>query len=138
MTTFTHNPWWLWIVGFTGVFGLTVNILLFSRLGSVQIAVLPIFGQMLAGILVDQFGLFYSPISKITPVKLFGLILVLLGMLSVVVFSNKSGKMSNIRQKNSHIYWQLLGVFAGLVIGFQTAINGRLVARLSRRHLSHF
>ncbi|MDB1678638.1 MULTISPECIES: DMT family transporter [Enterococcus] len=126
LTTFTHNPWWLWIVGFTGAFGLTVNILLFPRLGSVQTAVLPIFGQMLAGILVDQFGLFYSPISQITPVKLLGLILVLLGMLAVVVLSNKSGMRANVKQKNNQIFWQLLGVFAGLVIGFQTAINGRL------------
>ena len=126
LTTFTHNPWWLWIVGFTGAFGLTVNILLFPRLGSVQTAVLPIFGQMLAGILVDQFGLFYSPISKVTPVKLLGLILVLLGMLTVVVLSNKSEITPNTKQKSNQLFWQLLGVFAGLVIGFQTAINGRL------------
>lgn len=126
LTTFTHNPWWLWIVGFTGAFGLTVNILLFPRLGSVQTAVLPIFGQIIAGVLVDQFGLFYSPISQITPLKLLGLILVLLGMLAAVVLGNKNGSKTNTNQKGTQIFWQLLGIFAGLVIGFQTAINGRL------------
>ncbi|MFD1671270.1 DMT family transporter [Agrilactobacillus yilanensis] len=126
LTTFAHNPWWLWIVGFTGAFGLTVNILLFPRLGSVQTAVLPIFGQILAGTLVDQFGLFYSPISQITPLKLLGLVLVLLGMLAAVALGNKNKLTTTTNRNGSQIFWQLLGIFAGLVIGFQTAINGRL------------
>lgn len=126
ISTFTNNPWWLWIVGFTGAFGLTVNILLFPRLGSVQTAVLPIFGQIIAGTLVDQFGMFYSPVSRITPLKLLGLILVLFGMLAAVAFGNKNKSLATKNQGGNQILWQLLGVFAGLVIGFQTAINGRL------------
>lgn len=126
LTTFTHNPWWLWIVGFTGAFGLTVNILIFPKIGSVQTAVLPIFGQILAGTVVDQFGLFYSPMSQINPLKLLGLALVLLGMLAAVAIGPKNKFATKTNHSKHQLFWQLLGISGGLVIGFQTAINGRL------------
>lgn len=81
MTTITSNPWWIWLGGVLGVIGLTTNILLFPKLGSVQTAVLPIFGQIVMGQIIDQFGLFKSPISKFTIIKLVGLVLVAGGML---------------------------------------------------------
>lgn len=123
--TFVNSPWWLWTVGITGAFSLTVNILLFSRLGSIQTAVLPIVGQIIMGVIIDQFGLFYSPVSKISLFKLIGLILALIGMfLTVVLSARKNGQQNN--EVKGKFLWQLLGIFAGMIFGIQTAINGRL------------
>lgn len=121
---FTNNPWWLWTVGFSGAFSLCVNILLFPRLGSVQTAILPIVGQIIMGIFVDQFGLFYSPVKKLNLLKLVVLILVIVGMYCVVVISNRD-KSSVVKTVKNKFFWQILGIIAGLAVGIQTAINGR-------------
>lgn len=126
-SVFTNNPWWIWIGGFTGAFSLTVNILLFAKLGSKQAAVLPISGQILASIVIDQFGLFDSPITKLSLLKFIGLILVLLGMLSIVDLFNFGKKDFNLEQKEPHqLSWQFLGISSGVLFAIQTATNGRL------------
>ena len=48
--------WWSWLGGLLGMLGLTGNILLFPKLGAVQTAVMPIFGQILMAMLIDHFG----------------------------------------------------------------------------------
>lgn len=51
---------WIWIGGICGVVFLTGNILLFLKLGGVQTVVLPVLGQILMGLAIDNFELFYS------------------------------------------------------------------------------
>ena len=122
--TITSNPWWIWSGGVLGVIGLTVNLLLFPKLGSVQTAVLPIFGQIIMGVVIDQFGLFYSPKSSLTLFKILGLLLVTGGMLITTgVFSQH--KKTN-HQTNSNLIWQFVGVIAGMLLSVQVAINGHL------------
>lgn len=75
------GPWWAWL----GTIALTTNILLFPKLGSIQTAVLPIFGQIFASLIIDQYGLFASVQTKLTWIKLLGLLLVLAGVLLTVV-----------------------------------------------------
>lgn len=124
MTTITSNPWWIWLGGVLGVVGLTTNILLFPKLGSVQTAVLPIFGQIVMGQIIDQFGLFESPISKFTFIKMVGLLLVAGGMLLATGAFMPKDKMA---KKQHHLLpYQLLGIFAGVLMATQTAINGHL------------
>ncbi|KRM11182.1 DMT family transporter [Paucilactobacillus suebicus] len=123
VSTFTDNPWWIWLGGLLGVIGLTVNLLLFPRLGSIQTAVLPIFGQIIMGVIIDQFGLFGSPQSSLTVFKVIGLVLVTIGMLIATTLSNKSAT------NNSHsgnLVWQIIGIGAGFLMASQTAINGHL------------
>lgn len=123
-TTITSNSWWIWLGGVLGVIGLTTNILLFPKLGSVQTAVLPIFGQIVMGQIIDQFGLFKSPISKFTTIKLVGLVLVAGGMLLATGAFMPKDKMA---KKQHHLLpYQLLGIFAGVLTATQTAINGHL------------
>lgn len=129
LDTFTHNPWWLWVVGFTGTFGLTVNVIIFPKIGSIQTTVLPLSGQIFAGTLVDQFGWFDAPISKINLLKLLGLLLVLAGMLLTTHFTSNSVSPTD-HDRSPQLQWQLLGMFAGMVTGFQTAIIGHLGAVL--------
>lgn len=123
-STVTSNPWWIWLGGLLGVIGLTVNLLLFPKLGSIQTAVLPIFGQIIMGIIIDQFGLFSSPQSNLTVVKAVGLVLVAVGMLIATGMLSHHQKAATTGRPN--ILWQLLGIGAGLLMATQTAINGHL------------
>ncbi|KRO26360.1 DMT family transporter [Lactiplantibacillus fabifermentans] len=125
LTTITSNPWWLWTVGLTGAFALTVNVLLFPRLGSIQTAVLPIVGQIAMGVLIDQFGWFSSPVAQLTVFKAVGLGLVVLGMFLAVIWSNRHRVTTNTATPHK-LWWQGLGIIAGLTFGVQTAINGRV------------
>ncbi|ETY75514.1 DMT family transporter [Lactiplantibacillus fabifermentans] len=123
-STVTSNPWWIWLGGLLGVIGLTVNLLLFPKLGSIQTAVLPIFGQIIMGIIIDQFGLFSSPQSNLTVIKAVGLVLVAVGMVIATGMLSHHQKTTTTGRPN--ILWQLLGIGAGLLMATQTAINGHL------------
>lgn len=118
------GPWWAWLGGLLGTIALTTNILLFPKLGSVQTAVLPIFGQIFASLIIDQYGLFASVQTKLTWIKLPGLLLVLAGVLLTVVEKNSSN------QRPGHVKdllaWQLAGILAGMLGACQIAINGHL------------
>lgn len=124
LSTFANNPWWIWLGGLLGVIGLTVNLLLFPKLGSVQTAVLPIFGQIIMGEVIDQFVLFGSPQSSLTLFKIIGLLFVVGGMLLTTGAFSKGSHQS--KDKKSNLLWQLLGIVAGMLMATQTAINGHL------------
>ena len=116
------GPWWLWLGGLFGTIGLTMNILLFPKLGSVQTAVLPIFGQIVASALIDQLGAFFAPVHPLTLVKGGGLVLVVVGVLTTVM-----GPTNLIRTPVPHrLWWQLGGIGAGMLMASQIAINGHL------------
>lgn len=122
---FSSQPWWLWLGGLFGVTFLTGNILLFPKLGAVQTVIFPVLGQILAGLLIDQFGLFHAPASEITLLKLLGMFFVLFGVLGVVLFSNRK---NNHAQHNSGVLWgwRLLGILTGACSAVQIAVNGQL------------
>ncbi|WP_334329414.1 DMT family transporter [Companilactobacillus sp. HBUAS59699] len=122
MDTFAHNPWWIWIGGVLGVIALTVNLLLFPRLGSIQTAVLPLFGQIIMGLIIDQFGLFYAPKSGLTLVKFLSALLVSIGMLMSTGMIGKHLTGDN----NNNLSFQLIGIGSGLLMASQAAINGHL------------
>ena len=120
--TFVENPWWIWTGGLLGSVVLTVNILLFPKLGGVQTAVLPIFGQIIMGLLIDQFGWLSSPLNPLTFLRLLGFILVLIGVLLTVVRKN----IPQEHQSKNVLLWQILGILAGMLSATQTAVNGHL------------
>ncbi len=94
-------PAWIWIGGICGVVFLTGNILLFPKLGGVQTVVLPVLGQILMGLTIDNFGLFYSQQTSLTAFRIAGAVLVLLGV--VLVSTAKESKAERTdRQKNHH------------------------------------
>jgi len=122
-----NNPWWIWIGGFTSAFALTANVLLFTHLGSVQTSVLPIVGQIIMSVIIDQFGLFQSPQSGMMPLKIIGILILLLGAL----FSANVGvKTSPIEQSKTTMtnnwWWQVIGLTAGALLAIQAAANGHL------------
>lgn len=124
LNVFVHNPWWIWVGGLLGVIALTVNLLLFPRLGSIQTAVLPLFGQIIMGLVIDQFGLFGAPRSGLTLVKFLSALLVSMGML---VSTGIIGKNPDaVGDKNNNLLFQLIGIGSGLLMASQAAINGHL------------
>lgn len=133
---FTTQPWWIWIGGILGVIYLTGNIILFPKLGSVQTVIMPVLGQIIAGLLIDNFGLFYSPQSTLDVLRGIGALLVLGGVVVTVAGeswlerrTHQEGleDTSTVEKAPAHLMiWRLFGVFAGMLSAAQTAINGHL------------
>ena len=124
-TTFTSNPWWIWIGGLLGVIGLTTNILLFPKLGGVQTVILPIMGQILMGMLIDSFGLFQSPTHPFNIFRLIGMMFLLIGVYAIVVLPHLRDRFSKPAD-GPLLPWQVLGIVAGMLMATQSSINGHL------------
>jgi len=77
-------PWFFYLGGAIGVFLNIANVIAFSRISVTAILALMLFGQSIAGILIDQFGLFGMQKHKFAARKLFGLALVLCGIASMM------------------------------------------------------
>ena len=123
---FSTQPWWIWIGGILGIMGGTIPIILFPHLGSVQTVVIPIFGQVIMSMLIDNFGWFASPIFKFSWLRLVGMIALLIGLLLVIVVRKSRRRQADFHQ----LFWQLLGLLAGAALASQAAVNGRLGAVL--------
>lgn len=125
-----QQPLWMWSGGLLGVIFLTGNILLFPRLGSVQTVIMPIFGQIVMGLLIDHFGWFNSTVSILTPWRVFGALLVLLGVVGTVALTDwinhRRGKLVVSQQNETRNLnmWRLVGIGTGMMSAMQTAING--------------
>lgn len=113
-------PWWVWTGGAAGVIGITANILLFPRLGSMQTVLMPMIGQIITGFLVDSFGLFRSPVYPVSLLRFLGFAVVLVGVFYVV-----SHKGKHFRRKDT-LVWQLFGILSGAILAMQPAINSQL------------
>ncbi|MGT2785554.1 DMT family transporter [Streptococcus merionis] len=123
----TSLPWWVWIGGFTAAFALTVNVLLFPILGSMQTSVLPILGQLLMGVIIDQFGLFYLSQNILNTRKLLGLMILFIGTLMATGVLAKSDRRNlPTKETKFKFWWQMLGIFAGILIAIQSATNAYL------------
>ncbi|KYC62858.1 hypothetical protein B4099_1892 [Heyndrickxia coagulans] len=126
---FLNQPVWIWFGGICGVIGLTSNILLFPKLGSVQTTVMPILGMILMGMLIDQFGWFHSIRQSFGINRAIGVFLVLAGVVFAVVVPEAIAKRHSAieEQKGENIWiWRLLGIAAGMIMAVQAAINGKL------------
>ncbi|MFC6323882.1 DMT family transporter [Companilactobacillus baiquanensis] len=126
---FHSQPIWFWIGGTFGVIYLTSNILLFPNLGSVQTAIMPILGQIMMGLLIDNFSLFDSIHQPFTVIRALGSILVILGVTGAVALNSilTEHKLINSNPKVKGLpFWRLLGIIAGMFSAAQTAINGHV------------
>ena len=76
-------PWWAWAGGLMGAVYVSLTIVTVPVLGATALVVLLVLGQMVAGTLLDHFGVL-TEAKPITLVKSAGLGLVLLGTWLVV------------------------------------------------------
>ena len=123
--TFGNLPWWAWLGGVCGLYGLTVNIIIFPKLGSVQTALMPMLGQMGMGMLIDHFGWFHSAVYPLTMLRVAALAAILVGVCMVVMKKSEQGRMKNL------LPWQMVGVSGGMVFAMQPPMNSLLSAELS-------
>ncbi|VDG18396.1 DMT family transporter [Lactiplantibacillus mudanjiangensis] len=126
---FASQPWWLWLGGLFGVIYLTGNILLFPKLGSVQTVIMPVLGQILMGLLIDNYGWFDSKVTALTVTRGLGALLVLLGVICTVALSNYLANRHQVAETKPAPglwLWRLTGVLTGMLSASQTAVNGHL------------
>ncbi|MBF0752586.1 MULTISPECIES: DMT family transporter [unclassified Pasteurella] len=135
---FIQSPWWIWLGGLLAMFGLTVNILIFPRLGSVQTAIMPILGQVITGSLIDTFGWFSAPQYDFSLLRFLGVTIVMVGIgIAIVLPSFKRNSPEKCGQY-SLIFWQILGIGGGIASGITPAINTALRQTLQSTTLSVF
>lgn len=73
-------PAWAWFGGFLGAFYVAVATFSGPRIGAAALLALAVCGQLLASLLVDQFGWLGFPIQPISPTRLAGAALLLGGV----------------------------------------------------------
>ena len=123
-----NEPAWIWIGGICGLVFLTGNILLFSKLGGVQTVVLPVLGQILMGLIIDNFGLFYSQKTPLSVFRIAGAVMVILGVVLVsMAKENKTASEKLQKSESTTLWiWRAFGIFAGMLSDTQIAVNGYL------------
>ncbi|WP_458762701.1 DMT family transporter [Cupriavidus basilensis] len=74
------GPGWMWVGGVAGVFYITVALVLAPRLGAGGFIAAVVAGQMVGALLLDQFGLAGFAARAVTPGRMAGAALVVLGV----------------------------------------------------------
>lgn len=74
------TPLWSWIGGFCGVAYVLMALTLSPKIGSLNVLICVLVGQMAAALLVDHFGLVGLPIKGVSTSRLIGCAIVMLGM----------------------------------------------------------
>ena len=75
----SDRPWWIWFGGIFGSVSASINVWLSQRLGVGLTLVFGLIGNTIGGILVDHFGLFGVAKHKVTPRKIIGVIVMIIG-----------------------------------------------------------
>ena len=77
----SRQPLWVWSGGFLGAFFVTATVILAPKVGATYMLVLILAGQMAASLVLDHFGWLGYPVREINLSKVFGVILVVAGIL---------------------------------------------------------
>ncbi|HXH25747.1 MAG TPA: DMT family transporter [Vicinamibacterales bacterium] len=75
-----QQPWWIWTGGLFGVTYVLVSILLTPKLGAALMLATTIVGQLTAAMLVDHFGWFGATPIRMSPLRVAGAGLLVLGV----------------------------------------------------------
>lgn len=78
-----RTNWWAWSGGFFGAIYIAVSILLVPRLGTATFVALLIAGQMIASLVFDNFGWFGLAERPVDPLRIFGALLLLGGVILI-------------------------------------------------------
>jgi transporter family-2 protein len=79
----SSSPWWLWTGGLMGTFFVAGIVMLLPRLGVTLSFSLVLAGQMFAAILFDQFGWLGVAVREISPGKIIGAVLLIIGVVLI-------------------------------------------------------
>ena len=73
-------PWWVWTGGAFGATFIVVTIVLTAKIGATLTLASIIVGQLTAALVVDHYGLFGGTMVRLTPLRVTGVALLLLGV----------------------------------------------------------
>jgi len=76
-------PWWMWTGGCFGAVVVVVSVILAFKLGAVTMLALMVAGQMLASLVLDQYGLVGYPEHPTTIWRFIGAVLVVVGVVLI-------------------------------------------------------
>ncbi len=110
-------PLWLYLGGVIGVATTVFNNLSFGRISMSALVALGLLGQAIASLLIDQFGLMGMPRRAFRPVKLSGLVCMLLGI-SVMLLDSPFAAMP-----------VTVSLLAGASVVAARTVNARLAER---------
>jgi bacterial/archaeal transporter family-2 protein len=79
----SSSPWWIWTGGLLGTFFVAGIVVLLPRLGVMLSFSLVLAGQMFAAILFDQFGWLGVAVREISPGKIIGAVLLIIGVVLI-------------------------------------------------------
>jgi len=127
---FLSQPIYIWLGGIGGAIALTTNILVFPKLGSVQTSIMPILGMTLMSMLIDNYGWFNSIQYSFGLNRIFGILLVLIGVFLTIAIQDKQNEQhtyqTNKKNTLNQWIWRIVGIMAGMLLAIQIAINGQL------------
>lgn len=121
-----QEPLWVWLGGVCGVSFLTVNILLFPKLGAVETTVLPLLGQIIMAMTIDHFGWLRADVVTFNPNRALGVAILLVGVYFAVVHADLKTENPSSTSQGAPWPWRILGLGAGILVGIQLAANAEL------------
>ena len=83
-----EQPWWKWVGGLMGAFMVCASIILAPKLGVANMLLFIIIGQLMAGLLIDHYGLINMPVKPVDLGKVIGIGLMVLGLV-VFMFGSR-------------------------------------------------
>ena len=78
-----RTPWWMWTGGLFGAVFIFMTVVATPRLGAALTIAAAIVGQLAAAVLIDHFGLFGADVVPVTAVRLFGVALLVAGVVLI-------------------------------------------------------
>ena len=76
-------PWWVWTGGAFGATFIVVTIVLTAKIGATLTLASIIVGQLTAALVVDHYGLFGGTVVRLTPTRVLGVALLVLGVVMI-------------------------------------------------------
>lgn len=113
-------PWWIWIGGLCGPVISILSIICLPVLGSAETMMLTAFGQIMAALVIDNWGMFMSPVIRFSWQRFMGAALVIAGVIIV------AGRKEASKKGHSGGFYKVLAFIAGIACSVQVATNGTL------------
>ena len=117
-------PLWIWAGGVCGPVVIIMNILCLPHLGSARNMMLACTGQIITGLIIDQFGLFGSQMVGMTAMRTLGAAFVLGGI--VMASRSKEVPVEKDERFSVPLMFYILALTNGAAAAIQVAANGTL------------
>lgn len=123
---FSTLPLWAWMGGLCGLYALTINIIIFPKLGSMQTVLMPMIGQISMRLIIDHFGLLLTSVHQFGLLRAVSLPLILVGVGMVIV-----RRVETSTKGKGILVWQFIGFSGDVIYAMQPPMNSLLAANLS-------